>query len=246
MTPAQADAPVCQPRAVGWATPPGAVNERDGRPSSSTLSSMGNPGASWQIWLENWALDSGDVPEMARGDHAQFAVHAVIVGDDGPHLASSSPQDGPSAEHLGLHTRYDIVAQVVAVAGRTCVLDIGPTVFSDRRALPPGTEPGSWVRGVVGLEVDPTGDLYRGGAGSDVQAAITGNWVIEEVWLDQTAMRTVKWGDLDYPHWSPNEGPKQIRTDVERWLAVEATRRDDQGRYGGYRLVARPRPPSGP
>jgi len=103
---------------------------------------------SWAIDLAAWIVQDGNYPDFEQGQTAEFALEFWPIGE----LESTGP--GLRFARRLSDATYDVCGEVIAGAAGWWVIDIGDLqVF--RNAAPSGVTVGSWVRGTIGLGVDP-------------------------------------------------------------------------------------------
>ena len=177
-----------------------------------------NVSPTWSLDLAAWIIQDGNYPDFELGQSAEFAVEfwpvepfAIAIGG----IRSAVP---------GAGSTYDVCAQVVAVDGGYWVIDMGLQVFEE--APPPdGVKVGSWIRGTIGLGVDPFfyfERLYR----FEQMPPLIYTWTIDAI-----AMQTAPFVEAE---------PRMVAGDPDRlaWERIGKTDAwHDDGGNGSYLLT---------
>jgi hypothetical protein len=128
----------------------------------------------WMINLASWVIQDGNYDDFRVGAVRRFAVE--FWTDD--LLASTTPTK--SAASLG-DGRYEINADVAYVDNGLLMLDIGLVVYKEVR--PDTASPSGWVKGVVGLGIDPFFYFETHAKRRDVPPAIY-SWCVTGIWRE--------------------------------------------------------------
>lgn len=176
-----------------------------------------------EILVDSWIIQDGNYGDFRVGDKVTCALE--FYGD-----LSATVQSAPAMTHLG-QNNYQVRAQVVYLAPDAWAVDFGLAAFQEYQ--PPGfAHIGAWVKGKIGLALDPF--MYKDRLVHESgMPDIFNTWEITSIARDDTP-------------WIASSCGKVLSRDPERsrWTETEKTDawNDDNGR-GAYLLrlrVSRP------
>lgn len=102
------------------------------------------------VGLAAWIIQDGNCRDFFRGDRAAFALE--FYAPRGLEVVESENASDPSLTHAG-SGRYEAAGRAIRLAEKWWAIGFGVLAFAER--APPLAEPGQWVRGEIGLGVDP-------------------------------------------------------------------------------------------
>ncbi len=106
------------------------------------------PDLGWSIGLSSWIIQDGNYGDFATGDRVEAAIEFYL--EKAAELAEPA---APSAEHAD-GGEYEVVGRVVLVEADVWVVDIGISIFEERRP-PQGAVAGDTIVGRASLGIDP-------------------------------------------------------------------------------------------